>query len=95
MIKFQIEQRLQQLDWTLYKLAKEVSALRATRSGKPPYPAVRYHSAICKALTIPEQSKLETITEIVEALGGTVQITWNVLPDKAKHKVKPSSNSNN
>lgn len=87
MIKFQIEQRLKELHWTRYKLAKEVSALRATRSGKPAYPAVKYHNAICKALTIPDQSKLETITEIVEALGGTVQISWNVLPDvKATHK---------
>ena len=85
MLKFQIEQRLKDLDWTLYKLAKEIASLRATRSGKPAYPAVRYHSAISKALTIPDQSKLETITEIVEALGGTVQISWNVLPDvKAK-----------
>lgn len=85
MLKFQIEQRLKDLDWTLYRLAKEISALRATRSGKTPYPAVRYHSAICKALSIPDQSKLETITEIVEALGGTLEISWNVLPD-----VKPT-----
>ena len=95
MIKYQVEQRLQQLDWTLYKLAKEVSALRATRSGKAPYPAVRYHSAITQPLDNLSQSKAETLVEIVEALGGTVQITWNVSPDaKVTHKTKASSRSN-
>ena len=92
MIKQQITARLDELNWTLYRLAKEVSALRATRSGTTPYPAVRYHSAISKALVIPEQSKFETLTEMVEALGGTIQITWNVLPEKSK-KHRASSRS--
>ena len=93
MIKQQITARLHELNWTLYRLAQEVSELRATRSGKEPHPAVRYHSAISKALTIPEQSKLETLTEMVEALGGTIQITWNVLPEKGKKSIS-STRSN-
>lgn len=80
MIKSQIEQRLEQLGWTLYKLAKQVASLKAARNGEEPSAATRYHTAIGKALDNPIRSKLETIQEIVEALGGTLQITWNNLP---------------
>ncbi len=80
MIKFQIEQRLQQLNWTLYKLSKQVATTKAARVGEEPSAATRYHSAIGKALENPARSKLETIQEIVEALGGTLSITWGNKP---------------
>lgn len=80
MIKSQIEQRLEYLGWTLYKLAKLVSAIKATRSGEKPSAAVRYHTAIGKALDNPDRSKLETLEEIIEALGGRLTIVWDNEP---------------
>ena len=75
-IKQKIEQRLESLNWTRYKLAKRVAATKAARLNEQPSAATRYHTAIGKALETPEKSKVETIQEIVEALGGTLHIVW-------------------
>lgn len=65
--KKDIEQRLQELDWTLYRLAKEFAELRANRAGeKEAPPASRYHTSLGKAIDNPGTSKLETIKDIVQ-----------------------------
>ena len=69
-----LEQRLEQLGWTLYRLAKQYSQNKAKDGDASP--ATRYHSAIGKAMENPARSKLETIEGIVEALGGELRITW-------------------
>lgn len=72
--KKDLEQRLEQLGWTLYRLAKQYSENKAKNGDASP--ATRYHSAIGKAMDNPARSKLETIEGIVEALGGELRITW-------------------
>ncbi|MDP5338823.1 MAG: hypothetical protein NWQ28_09650, partial [Nodularia sp. (in: cyanobacteria)] len=72
-----IEQRLQELDWTLYRLAKEFAELRANRAGeKEVPPASRYHTSLGKAIDNPGTSKLETIQDIVQVLNGELTILW-------------------
>lgn len=75
--KKDIEQRLQELDWTLYRLAKEFAELRADRAGeKETPPASRYHTSLGKAIDNPGTSKLETIEDIVQVLNGELTILW-------------------
>ncbi|PNW35882.1 UNVERIFIED_CONTAM: hypothetical protein BEN50_17055 [Euhalothece sp. KZN 001] len=68
----QILTYLKQKDRTMYWIAKEISKKRT--EGKSP--ASRYHSAISKAVDHPQKSRLETIVDIVEALGGEITINW-------------------
>ena len=72
--KEDLEQRLEDLGWTLYKLAKQFSEMRAVDGEVSP--ATRYHSAIGKAMENPAKSKLETIEGIVQALNGELTIVW-------------------
>ena len=72
--KKDLEQRLEQLGWTLYRLAKQYSENKAKDGDASP--ATRYHSAIGKAMENPARSKLETIEGILEALGGELKIIW-------------------
>ncbi|MFN9560019.1 MAG: reverse transcriptase domain-containing protein, partial [Dolichospermum sp.] len=73
--KEDFEQRLKDLDWTLYKLAKEFAEYRAT--GGDVSPASRYHSSIGKAIENPGKSRLETIEDIVQVLNGELTILWD------------------
>lgn len=72
--KKDFEQRLKELDWTLYRLAKEFAEYRA--AGGDISPASRYHSSISKAIESPGKSKLETIEDIVQVLNGELTILW-------------------
>jgi len=72
--KEHLEQRLEQLGWTLYRLAKQYSENKAKDGTASP--ATRYHSAIGKAMENPARSKLETIEGIIEALDGELRIVW-------------------
>ncbi|MEB3149880.1 MAG: reverse transcriptase domain-containing protein [Sphaerospermopsis sp.] len=73
--KEDFEQRLKNLDWTLYKLAKEFAEYRATEGDVSP--ASRYHSSIGKAIENPGKSRLETIEDIVQVLNGELTILWD------------------
>lgn len=72
--KEDLEQRLKDLGWTLYKLAKQFSILRAADGDVSP--ATRYQTAIGKAMENPAKSKLETIEGIIQALNGELTIFW-------------------
>lgn len=72
----ELEKRLQDLDWTLYRLAKEVAELRATRTREDVLPPSRYHTTLSKAIKTPSTSKLETIEDIVKVLNGELMIFW-------------------
>ncbi|KAF3890186.1 MULTISPECIES: hypothetical protein [Nostocales] len=80
-----LEKRLKKLNWTPYRLAKEICALRA-EGGKVP-PVTQYQSAVNKAVSEPRKSKLETIEELVQALGGTLTISWDDEPEESKIKL--------
>lgn len=69
-----LEQRLEQLGWTLYRLAKQYSENKAEDGDASP--VTRYHSAISKAMENPAKSKLETVEGIVDALNGELRIVW-------------------
>lgn len=73
--KEDLEQRLKDLGWTLYKLAKQFSEMRAVDGDVSP--ATRYHTAIGKAMENPAKSRLETIEGIVQALNGELTIVWD------------------
>ncbi|WP_257236123.1 hypothetical protein [Nostoc sp. 'Peltigera malacea cyanobiont' DB3992] len=72
--KEDFDQRLKELDWTLYRLAKEFAEYRAV--GGDISPASRYHSSISKAIESPGKSRLETIEDIVQVLNGELTILW-------------------
>ncbi|MFB2879514.1 RNA-directed DNA polymerase [Floridanema aerugineum] len=72
--KHDFDQRLKDLDWTLYTLAKKFSEYRA--AGGDVSPASRYHSSISKAIENPGKSRLETIEDIVQVLNGELTILW-------------------
>ncbi|MEH2319278.1 RNA-directed DNA polymerase [Nostoc sp.] len=72
--KEDFNQRLKQLDWTLYRLAKEFAEYRAV--GGDISPASRYHSSISKAIESPGKSRLETIEDIIQVLNGELTILW-------------------
>ena len=80
--KKDLESRLKKLNWTPYRLAKEICTLRAEESQIPP--VTRYQSAVNKAVSEPRKSKLETVEELVHALGGTLEIVWNDQPESTK-----------
>ncbi|AFZ43842.1 hypothetical protein PCC7418_1663 [Halothece sp. PCC 7418] len=70
----EFEQRLEGLNWTLYRLAKEMAEYRS--QGEEVSPASRYHSSIGKAIENPRKSRLETIEDIVQVLNGELRIIW-------------------
>jgi len=72
--KEDFEQRLEELNWTLYRLAKEFAEYRAVEGDVSP--ASRYHSSISKAIENPSKSRLETIEDIVQVLNGKLTILW-------------------
>jgi len=72
--KDDFEHRLKDLDWTLYRLAKEFAEYRATSGDVSP--ASRYHSSIGKAIENPGKSRLETIEDIIQVLNGELTILW-------------------
>ncbi|MEO0686313.1 MAG: RAMP superfamily CRISPR-associated protein, partial [Cyanobacteria bacterium J06649_11] len=80
-----LQERLKKLNWTPYRLAKEVCALKA-EGGKIP-PVTQYQSAVSRAVSEPKKSKLETIEELIKALGGTLIIKWNDEPEAAEIKL--------
>ncbi|PHJ93890.1 hypothetical protein VF04_24185, partial [Nostoc linckia z7] len=81
-----LEKRLKKLNWTPYRLAKEICVLRS-EGGKVP-PVTQYQSAVNKAVAEPRKSKLETIEELVQALGGTLTISWDDEPEVTKIKLQ-------
>ena len=72
--KENFEHRLKELDWTLYRLAREFAEYRA--AGQDVSAASRYHSSISKAIENPSKSKLETIEDVVKVLNGKLTILW-------------------
>lgn len=79
-MKKQLQDRMKKLNWTLYQVAKRVSDSRAKRENTEPSPATRYHTTIDKAIECPGRSRLKTIEEIIEVMGGRLQIVWSDLP---------------
>ena len=73
-----LDERLKQLGWRVFYLAKQVSEIRANRGNITT--ASRINSTIAKAIDNPAKSALETLEDIVTALGGELQITWSNLP---------------
>lgn len=71
-IKRLIEKRLENKEMNIYKLAKIIMEKRELK-GSPS----RLHSTIGKAKNEPEKSRLQTIIDIVEALGGKLTIQWD------------------
>ncbi|MFQ4143084.1 hypothetical protein [Chlorogloeopsis sp. ULAP02] len=68
-----LETRLENLGWTLYKLAKEYIKVL----GEENSPASRYHSAIGKLFEMPEKSKIKTVENVIKALDGKIIIVWD------------------
>jgi hypothetical protein len=65
------QERLNQLDWLDYDLAKKVAANRGE-----PEKARQIYSSIKQALGAPERSSLKLNGEITQALGGVIHIQW-------------------
>jgi hypothetical protein len=76
-------ERLHELRWSVYRLAKEYAAHTESNS-----PAVRYHSSLTKALANIDKSSLGTIKNIVHALKGEIIIVWSDVPEEEKGQKK-------
>lgn len=73
--------RLHELRWSVYRLAKEHAANLGNSN-----PASRYHSTLTKALADINKSSLGTIKSIVHALRGEIIIVWHDVPEEEKGK---------
>ena len=65
-----LKERLEDLGWTTYRLAKELSTLRGKGS------ASSYTSAVTRAIVNPNTASLRTFEELVTLLGGEVLVRW-------------------
>ena len=75
MMKEILQRRMEQLDFSQYRLTQEVCKLRAEGDEIPP--VSRYQSSIRKAITDPQHVKLYIIQDMVKALDGEIIIRWN------------------
>ena len=66
-----LSKRLQDIGTTLYQISKRIAEIKG--SGKP----ATYHTSTGKAIDEPMKSKLSTILEIIEAMGGRAYIEWD------------------
>ncbi|MEP0914678.1 hypothetical protein NDI45_27640 [Leptolyngbya sp. GB1-A1] len=69
------EARMQELGWTLYRLAQEIICIRKERGEEPPT-IQGLESSLRKALKEPEPKSQQTNDDIVKALGGESIIRW-------------------
>lgn len=70
-----LEDRLQELGWTPYKLAQLVSQLRSVEEGKEKK-VTSFVSSVRQALNNPDSSSLKTIETLIKALDGELIIRW-------------------
>lgn len=70
-----LEDRLQELGWTPYKLAQLVSQLRSVEEGKEKR-VTSFVSSVRQALNNPDSSSLKTIETLIKALDGELIIRW-------------------
>jgi hypothetical protein len=66
-----LSQRLADIGTSLYQVSKRIAQIKG--SGTP----VTYHTTTSKAIENPLKSKLSTILEIIEAMGGRAYIEWD------------------
>ncbi|MTJ14730.1 hypothetical protein FJR11_19535 [Anabaena sp. UHCC 0187] len=66
-----LSQRLADIGTTLYQISKIIAEIKG--SGKP----MNYHTTTSKAIEEPLKSKLSTILDIIEAMGGKAYIEWD------------------
>ncbi len=66
-----LSKRLADIGTTLYQISKRIAEIKG--SGKP----ATYHTSTGKAIEDPMKSKLSTILEIIEAMGGRAYIEWD------------------
>lgn len=70
-----LEDRLQELGWSPYKLAQLVSKLRSKEEGKEKR-VTSFVSSVRQALNNPDSSSLKTIETLIKALDGELIIRW-------------------
>lgn len=80
-MKKALEDRMQQLGYTQYKLTKQICQMRAEGDEIPP--VTRYNSTVGKALDNPLHVKYYIIQDLIKAMDGEIVIRWNN-PDEVK-----------
>lgn len=70
-----LEDRLQELGWSPYKLAQLVSQLRSIEEGKEKR-VTSFVSSVRQAINNPDSSSLKTIETLIKALDGELIIRW-------------------
>ena len=66
-----LQDRLDSLGWTQYRLAQEIDKLRGTNRG-----AGNYTSTVKKVMDSPENSQSKTLEDLIKAMGGELFIKW-------------------
>jgi hypothetical protein len=69
-----LEDRLRELGWSPYRVAKEIARIRgeAEQMKRP----TRYATAVRQAMENPDNSSLKTIESLIAAMGGQLFIRW-------------------
>lgn len=69
-----LEDRLQELGWSAYRVAKEIARLKGEEDqiSRP----TRYATAVRQALENPDNSSFRTIESLIAAMGGQLIIRW-------------------
>ncbi|NES74005.1 MAG: hypothetical protein F6K24_56885 [Okeania sp. SIO2D1] len=71
-----LQDRLNELEWTTYRLAQEYDRVKGENKG-----ANNYASTVKKALANPDESKGKTLEDLVKALRGKIVIRWEQLEE--------------
>lgn len=70
-----LEDRLQELGWSAYKLAQVVSQIKSEEEGEEKK-VTSFVSSVRQALNSPDKSSLKTIETLIKALDGELVIRW-------------------
>ncbi len=84
-----LNERLKLLGWKVFHLSKQVAEIRARRGNATSPSSI--NTTIAKAINNPKKSGVQTLEDIVTALGGEIKIVWKSEPVFNK-QVKSDSN---
>lgn len=71
-LKQSIDDRLKQLEWSVYRLSQEIAKLRGE-----PDSTQRIYSSIRNCVNNPNSCRWETLQDVLIALDGKLSIRWN------------------
>ena len=71
-----LKQRFDELGWTEYRLAKEVSQVRADEFGENKKTPSSLVTSVAKVIEDPNTSQFKNVEAAIKAMGGELVIRW-------------------